>query len=165
MPQTVNHHGPMYIRLGRGGDPVVSLRKKKTIGQVDVMRSVESDVVFISTGTATQCAVNASIFLRSMGMDSSVIHCPTLKPLGADALRPWLRPLTITVEDHSIIGGLGSVVAEQMAESGYPGRLRRFGYPDVFPHGYGTQDELRARYGLTADAIVAAVKKDTWAAA
>jgi transketolase len=82
-----------------------------------------------------------------------VVHVPTLKPLDLSFLQAWDGSYLVTVEDHSVIGGLGSAVAEYMAESGFSARLIRVGYPDVFPKGYGTQDEMRARYFIDAEAI------------
>jgi transketolase len=152
MPQTVKHAGPMYIRLGRGGDRVVSTGISR-IGEARVLRQGRETIIF-STGTATQIALDAA-----PAIDATVVHVPTLKPLSLChmSVSGKLRQI-ITVEDHSIVGGLGSAVAEVLAESGYQGKFRRIGYPDVFPHGYGTQDEMRARYGLTAEAIVQQVR-------
>jgi transketolase len=170
MPETVEHTGPVYIRLGRGGDPIVTDPKwTAQIGSYQVMRrrkgSNYQDVVLISTGTASQIALEAASMLADDDVDVEVIHCPSF-PLPA-FLRHHTdkaRAMVITIEDHGITGGLGSAVAEIMAESPHRMRdtvLKRIGYPDVFPHGYGTQDEMRARYGLTAEAIVAQVRS-TW---
>jgi len=164
MPQTVEHDGPMYIRLGRGGDPVVPMDRQPVIGDSQMVRYgewLESETVIYSTGTTTQLAIAAAAALKAEGEDVMVVHVSTLKPFDTKLLRDLTfdgRDRVITIEDHSIIGGLGSAVAEVLAESGYKGTFKRIGYPDVFPHGYGTQDEMRARYGITAEAIVAAVK-------
>ncbi len=145
MPDTVDQPGPIYIRLGRGGDRVLPKPRYN-------MRSLE--LMLVSTGTASQIAEEAATQLGA-----SYLHAPYLKPFVCPDLRNFRS--VITIEDHSIIGGLGSAVAEVLAESGYRGTFKRIGYPDVFPHGYGTQDEMRARYGLTAEAIVRTVK-ETW---
>jgi transketolase len=154
MPQTVEHQGPIYIRLGRGGDQIVSDRHPMLIGHTVLKRPwprLEGNLV-IATGTATQIAMDGA---RHVGAD--VLHVPTLKPFRLN-IEPSRYATIITIEDHSVIGGLGSAVAEVLAESGYHGSFKRIGYPDVFPHGYGTQDEMRARYGITAEAIVNAVR-------
>ncbi len=147
MPQTVDHQGPIYIRLGRGGDPIV---EKRTPTECH-------PVLVVSTGTTTQIACDAAD--RCGGMN--VLHMKALKPIKAEWLHEAIRgrELVITVEDHSIVGGLGSIFAEAMAESGWKGTLKRIGYPDVFPSGYGTQDEMRARYGISVDNIVQTVKE------
>ncbi len=160
MPQTVEHKGPIYIRLGRGGDAVVPQSRRCEIGKTSVVRRGRGTLIF-STGTATQIAMDAA-----NQINATVVHVHTLKPFdfGQLAFELWMEPLhaqpdhIVTIEDHSTSGGLGTVIAEGLAGSTYRGKFDRFGYPDVFPHGYGTQDEMRARYGLTAGAIVAAVK-------
>ena len=157
MPHTVEHQGPMYIRLGRGGDPCVGAYWPFKMRAV-LLREAFSGVWLISTGTTTQIALAAAERL-----DAAVLHVPVLKPFDRVALVEGLKPVfkvhsIVTIEDHSIIGGLGSAVAEVLAESGYRGTFKRIGYPDVFPKGYGTQDEMRARYGITAEAIVAYVR-------
>ena len=155
MPLTVGHQGPVYIRLGRGGDKVVTCDRKFVIGDAVPMCNSGTGVLLVATGTTTQIALEASKF-AGLG----VLYMPTLKPLDCAGVVRAARAMShvITIEDHSIIGGLGSAVAEVLAESGDKGTFKRIGYPDVFPHGYGTQDEMRARYGITAEAIVAAVK-------
>ncbi len=159
MPQTVNRQGPIYIRLGKGGDPIVTNLGSLSPAQIEKptwLRWGGTGTVILSTGTATQVALGAAA-----AIDASVLHISTLKPLDLRAVMVSVlaaRDVLVTVEDHSIIGGLGSAVAEVLAESGYRGTFKRIGYPDVFPHGYGTQDEMRARYGLTAEAIVSAVR-------
>lgn len=151
MPRTVDHYGPIYIRLGKGGDPYVPGCWAQPASQ---------EVVLLSCGTATQIAWEAAEHLGARWY-----HIRRVKPLDSgDPAEISVREMVcrasqvITVEDHSIVGGLGSAVAEVLAESGFRGTLTRIGYPDVFPHGYGTQDEMRARYGITAEAIVRAVK-------
>jgi len=156
MRATADRPGPMYIRLGRGGDPVVD-RITKGFSEAVLMkrRPEQAGVLLISTGTVTQVAMEAV-----ERINATVLHVPVIKPLPQQAVitSAKAKQVVITIEDHSIIGGLGSAVAEVLAESGYKGTFKRIGYPDVFPHGYGTQDEMRARYGITAEAIVAAVK-------
>jgi len=157
MPQTVNHAGPMYIRLGRGGDEVVC-DWGATIGRAVLAKSVYVKDLIVSTGTTTQIALAAA---KRIGC--GVLHVPTIKPLDVGMVRSIACGVcrVFTIEDHSIIGGLGSAVAEVLAESYWQGSFKRIGYPDVFPHGYGTQDEMRARYGITAEAIVRTVK-ESW---
>lgn len=147
MPRTVERHGPIYIRLGRGGDTVI-----------DDMKFIKRNgsAVVISTGTASQAAYTASAITGA-----SFFHAQSVKPLDRQILRQAAEDCdVITVEDHSIIGGLGSAVAEALLEDdGWRGRFRRIGYPDCFPSGYGTQDEMRARYGISVDNIVKTVKE------
>jgi transketolase len=87
---------------------------------------------------------------------------PTIKPLDGSAIveRASRVPIVVTVEEHTVIGGLGSAVAEVLAEADFasPKRLKRIGIPDVFPDQYGSQDSLLARYQITTEAIVTAVE-------
>ena len=150
MPRTVEHQGPIYIRLGRGGDPVIP-RAPSIDGLPQVLRQGKNSLVFVATGTATQVAMAAAEITGAR-----VVYVPVIKPLDENALIDAIgkEPDAIaTIEDHSIIGGLGSAVAEVLAETYWRGWFERFGYPDCFPEGYGTQDEMRARYGLSADNI------------
>src|SRR5204862_310363 len=83
-----------------------------------------------------------------------VLHFGTLKPFDADAVAAALArsPLVVTVEEHSVVGGLGSAVAEAMAESGLPGKLRRIGLQDTFARAVGSREHLLAHYGIDAGA-------------
>lgn len=145
---TTLHKGPMYIRLGRGGDPIVPQRKKRP----------DAEVLLVSTGTTTQLAEQAARDLPSVDW----WHVPYVKPFDAETLLILAegKRAIITIEDHSIVGGLGSAVAEVLMESGWRGSFKRIGFPDVWPHGYGTQDELRARFGISADHIFKHLSKE-----
>lgn len=157
MPQTVDHQGPIYIRLGRGGDHVVYKPLPTDRGYPVFMRG-GVETLIVSTGTATQVALQAG-----EALNATVLHVPRIKPLNkvsvVDRTRTPDKSIVITVEDHSIAGGLGSAVAEVLMESGWRGTFKRIGYPDCFPSGYGTQDEMRARYGISVDNIVKTVKE------
>lgn len=146
MPYTVHHDGPIYIRLGKGGDPIVPSRF-----------SLPSSVLIISTGTVTQLAYAAADAIGNV----ETAHVRVIKPFDREALLRCLagKHFVVTVEDHSIVGGLGSAVAEALAEVGWHGKFKRIGYPDVFPSGYGTQDEMRTRYGISVDNIVKTVQE------
>jgi transketolase len=163
MPLTLDHPGPIYIRLGKGGDPVVTDPAQPfEIGKIFVMRP-GTDAVIISTGVMLQRALNAAEALQAKGIEAAVLHCPTVKPLDAAVIRQYASaaPVIVSVEEHTIIGGLGSAVAEILAESDFPSlkRFRRIGIPDVFPDQYGSQDSLLARYGITAERICATVEE------
>lgn len=157
MPQTVGHHGPIYIRLGKGGDPIVSNYAPFRMDSAPLLRWEDlEDALIVSTGTATQLALEAA-----ERIPARVLHVPVVKPLdvrGVASLAAEMRAI-VTVEDHSIVGGLGSAVAEALAEAHWIGDFKRIGYPDCFPEGYGTQDEMRARYGISVENIVRTVKE------
>ncbi|MBM3831346.1 MAG: transketolase, partial [Verrucomicrobia bacterium] len=96
------------------------------------------------------------------GVRAGVLHLHTVKPLDQLTLLAQIArvPAVLTVEEHNVIGGLGSAVAEVMAEANLlaPKRFKRLGLPDVFPDKYGSQASLFARYGLTPEQIAAEVR-------
>jgi transketolase len=108
-------------------------------------------------------ALDAANALSAEGVELAILHLPTIKPLDRAAIVAAMAavPIVVAVEEHSIIGGLGSAVAEIIAEEGFspPKRFKRIGIPDVFPDAYGSQASLMARYGITADAVVQAVRE------
>lgn len=163
MPLTLEYPGPIYIRLAKGGDPIVTdAAMPFEIGKAYKMRE-GSDALVVSTGVMLKVALDASALLAGQGIDTAVLHVPTVKPLDRDALLQCAGPVraVVSLEEHSVIGGLGSAVAEVIAEADFdrPKRFRRFGLPDVFPDKYGSQTELLAGYGLTASAVATTVRQ------
>ena len=161
MPQTVEYPGPMYIRLAKGYDPIVTNDDQPfRIGKAIPMRR-GSDALLVTTGVTLKIALEAAQHLSRQGLEAAVLHMPTVKPLDEIALREWASqaPLIITVEEHTRIGGLGSAVAEVVAEAGFDPakRFKRVGLPDAFPQWYGSQEELMERYAITPAALVALV--------
>ena len=163
MPLTVEHKGPIYIRLAKGGDPIVTTDSVPfQIGKAIPMRE-GSDALVVSTGVTLKQALEAAASLSRQGIEAAVLHVPTVKPLDTEAIlsRAAEVSVIVTIEEHTIIGGLGSAVAELIAEAAFstPKRFKRIGIPDVFPDQYGSQASLMERYGITAGAIVSSVKK------
>ena len=161
MPLTVDHPGPIYIRLAKGGDPVVTRDEPFAIGKIFAMREGR-DAVVITTGVMLQRALIAAETLHAKGIEAAILHCPTVKPLDEAMICDYAgqAPVIVTVEEHTTIGGLGSAVAEILAEADFrtPKRFRRIGIPDVFPDQYGSQDSLLARYEITADKICSTIQ-------
>jgi len=161
MPQTADYPGPMYIRIAKGGDPVVTdSRRPFEIGKAYLMRP-GTDALLVSTGVMLKPALDAANKLAEKQVRAAVLHVPTVKPLDTQTLLDCAGkvPVVVTLEEHSVVGGLGSAVAEALAEANFaaPKRFRRLGLPDVYPDQYGSQASLMARYGLTADGAAAAV--------
>ncbi len=161
MPQTVDHAGPIYIRLAKGYDPIVtSSAVPFRIGKALPMRA-GGDALLLTTGITLKLALEAAAELAALGIECAVLHMATVKPLDADALLAHAAraPLVVSVEENVLAGGFGSAVAEVIAEAGFdtPKRLRRIGIPDAFADHYGSQAKLMEYYGITAAAIVAAV--------
>ena len=147
--------GPVYLRLGKNGEPALLPPEPFVVGRARLARD-GADLTICATGPVLGEAIAAAGTLAEQGVDAAVLHFPTLKPFDVDAVAEALErsPLVVTVEEHSVIGGLGSAVAEAAAESGRPVRLRRLGLQDSFAHAVGKREHLLAVYGLDAPAIV-----------
>jgi len=157
MPLTVDHPGPIYIRLAKGGDPIVTNENGPfQIGKAFLMRE-GTDALIVSCGVMLVRALDAADCLRAKGLNTAVLHMPTVKPLDTTALLDSADrvPVIVSVEEHTTIGGLGSAVAEVLAEANFRKvkRFKRIGIPDAFPDQYGTQDSLMARYSISSEAI------------
>ena len=144
------YHGPCYVRLVR--DATARLfddSYRFAFGKAVVVRDGR-DVSLISTGTQTPRVVEAAELLAAAGVDAHVLHVPTLKPLDVEAIVAAAKRTgrVITVEEHSIIGGLGGAVAETLAER-HPTRVDRVGLRDIYPES-GANDALLEIYGLSA---------------
>jgi transketolase len=163
MPLTVDHRGPIYIRLAKGFDPIVTTDDVPfQIGRGIPMRE-GADALIVTTGIALRVALPAAQELSASGIEAAVLHMPTVKPLDVEMLLDLAAPVraVVTVEEHTVMGGLGSAVIEVIAEASFdaPKRFKRIGIPDVFPDQYGSQDSLMARYDITSDRIISVVEQ------
>lgn len=154
------YYGPCYVRLGRAAVEVVNDFEgyKFEIGKGVELRE-GSDAAIIATGIMVQEAIKAHDILKAEGINTRVINIHTLKPLDKEIIVNAAKEtgFIVTAEEHSIIGGLGSAVAEVVCEE-CPVKMKRIGIKDVFGQS-GQPDELLKLYGLTADDIVKAVKE------
>lgn len=154
-----DYYGPVYVRLGRLAVPEIYQAEtlKFEIGKgITVVEG--SDLTLIATGLMVNEAMIASEALSKEGISVRVIDMHTLKPLDEKLIVQAAQETgaIITCEEHSVIGGLGSAVAEVLAEQ-YPTKMRRVGVQDTFGES-GKPAELMKKYGLTADAIVTAAR-------
>src|SRR5262249_32766742 len=118
------------------------------------------DVTLISTGGLLETAVQTSAILQASGLNARVLSVHTVKPLDQHAILRAARETRaiFTLEEHSIVGGLGGAVAEVLAESEeHSAIFRRFGLPAGFCCTVGTQEYLRAQFGLTSEALARSV--------
>jgi transketolase len=155
---------PIYIRLGKGGEPVVSRAENGfAIGKAIDMTggpSDQPDVLLVSTGVATAEAIEALKRLAGQNLRCQLLHVHTIKPLDTDAIVKAARHarLVVTIEEHTVMGGLGSAVLEALADSGRGAPpIRRLGIGDAFTHNYGSQKALMDLWGINANGIVRAV--------
>ena len=157
----VAHPGPCYIRLGKAGEPNVHP------GPIDFQlgRAIRvrdgKDLTLISTGGMLGTALAVADRLAERGVAARVLSMHTLKPLDEDAVRDAARETgaIATLEQHSVIGGLGSAVAEVLAETPGPGVLfKRIGVPSAFSERVGSQKWLEQHHGLDEAGVLAQVE-------
>jgi transketolase len=157
MEATLAWDGPVYLRIAKGNDPVVSRPEAGfRIGQAITMRD-GPDAAMISTGVMTARCLEAAQLLAAEGVEVAVLHMHTVKPLDdASVLALAARvPVLVTVEEHGRSGGLGTAVLETLADAGRSVPVLRLGLADVFPHGYGSQEHLLTQAGLQPPQIAA----------
>lgn len=157
----VAHPGPCYIRLGKAGEPDVHP------GPIDFQlgRAIQlhdgRDVTLISTGGMLGTAVAVAARLAERGVEARVVSMHTLKPLDENAVRAAVRETgaLVTLEQHSVIGGLGSAVAEVLAELPGPSvPFRRIGVASAFSERVGSQKWLEQQHGLDEAGVLAQVE-------
>ncbi len=146
--------GPVYLRFGRLAVPVINDRPDYTfeIGKGVTLRN-GTDITILATGLCVSEALCAANRLKEDGIDAGVVNIHTIKPLDAGLVKKAAEKTgkIVTVEEHSIIGGLGSAVAEVLSEQ-YPARMLRIGIEDTFGES-GTAMQLLKKYGLDAGGI------------
>ena len=156
VPVMVRTPGTCYLRLGRGGEPTLHQQPiaDYRLGQGLTLRKGR-DIALLSAGGILTQTMSAAAMLAQKGIEAEVVSFPTLKPIDRELILslgrrfPWL----VCVEEHTVIGGLGSAVCEVLAEAGSPCRVSRMGMPDVYSSIVGTQQYLRGRYGMDDAAI------------
>ena len=154
-----DYKGPCYMRMGRSDFPTIMPEDVKfTIGKATVLREGK-DITLIGTGQMVSSCVDAAEILFKEGISAEVINMSTIKPLDTVTIAKSVEKTgcVVTAEEHSIIGGLGSAVAEYLSED-FNAPLTRIGTRDEFGES-GEVDILLKEYGLTAKDIVSAAKK------
>ena len=151
--------GPVYLRFGRSPIPLFNERPdyKFEIGKGIVLKEGK-DVTVVATGVCVYEALQAAEELAKEGIDAEVINIHTIKPLDRDLILASAKKTgkVVTVEEHSVIGGLGSAVADVLAETG-AGILKKIGIQDVFGES-GTALQLLHKYKLDAEGITEGVR-------
>jgi len=152
------HTGPVYVRMGRGEVPdVYDKNPPFLLGKANVLRC-GSDVSLIACGEMVHLALEAAKLLAPHGIEASVTDMHTLKPLDEDAvLDAAAAGAIVTIEEHSVHGGLGSAVASLLAQC-RPTPMRILGLPDEVLY-TGTSAEVFDHYGLTPQGIAQAAKE------
>ena len=148
--------GPCYLRLGKSGEPRVHPGELPDFAPGRGIRlRCGRGLAVLATGSLLATACEACVRLGAAGLDPELISMHTVKPLDRALLLDAARRCAwvATVEEHSVVGGLGAAVAAVLAEEAPGVRLRRFGVPDCYTDVAGSQEYWRGRYGLTAEQI------------
>ena len=154
--------GPMYARIGRANAPIIY--KKEDLSDIKIGKGIPikegSDITIIACGTMVDPALDASKSLSKLGISVRVIDMHTIKPLDERLVLRCAHDTNavITIEEHSVIGGLGSAVSELLAENGSSVKFRRMGINDIFCES-GDPKDLLEKYGLNEKHIVKTVKE------
>ena len=154
------HEGPMYLRLGTNREPEIYQEDYLyEIGKVITLRDGK-DVTIIGTGSILKDVLGIAERLSESGISARVINIHTIKPIDKDIIIKSAQETgkVATVEDHNIIGGIGSAVSEVLAEAGIGVKFKRFGLQG-FSKGYGTYDQVKKMNGIGIDYIADEIKK------
>lgn len=155
--ESVFHQGPIYFRLAKKGEPIISNQQEEIkIGKANyIKRCDDGKIAILFTSNASDIALEISQKLERENLKNELVSMHTIKPFDYKALEDILKKkkYIFTIEEHSIIGGLGSVVSEYIAESIQNPIFRRFALPDKYSHYVGSQSFIREKFGFTADAI------------
>ncbi len=150
------HPGPAYLRLGKANEPRVHQRVPDFhLGKAIELRRGQH-ATLLCTGAMLQESVRAADVLTAHGVVAGVVSMPTLKPFDAGAVCEAARrtPVVVTVEEHSITGGLGSAAADVLALAGCPCVFAKYGLPDEVHHEIGSQTHLRRRAGDLVETVL-----------
>ena len=160
MDASLDVAGPLYVRIAKGGDPVVS-RAQATfaIGSAIVVEA-PGEVLFVGTGVMTTRALDARALLEARGIRCGVVHAHTVKPLDAATIAAATHGvrLVVTVEEHFRAGGLGSAVVEAFADLGLATPVLRLGFGDAYAYDFGSQEHVLRVAGLDAPAVARAAE-------
>lgn len=153
--QVFSKKGPAYIRLGKAGEPLVhkNVNKLNKSGLAEIAKGI--DIAIISCSTMLTTGIEIVNILREKNVRAQLISVYQIKPFDGKTLvrMTGRKKLVITIEEHSVIGGLGSSVAEVLFEYNYTGKLKIIGVPDRFTKVIGTQAHMRRANGLGAHQI------------
>ncbi len=161
--ESVTYRGPIYFRLAKNGEPIiVSQKKKMQLGEVNIIKeNKDSNIVVLFTGNSSDIALKVEKELFDCRVDVELTSIYSLKPFDEEYINKMIatKKYIFTIEEHSIIGGLGSIVAEYIAESKFNPKFKRFALLDKYSHYVGDQKFIRKQMNLTSKNIVKNIKE------
>jgi len=161
--QAYSRAGPAYIRIGRATEPAVYTDEKKPavqLGKGIVVKEYGQGFALIACGNMVHVGLQALEKLHQQGIDGKLVSMHTIKPLDAALVASLAATSPIaTLEEHTIIGGLGSAVAESLADQGIRAPLLRIAIPDTFQKKVGTHDFLRKQNRIDPDSVASRISE------
>ncbi len=155
---SVQHQGPMYIRLARNGEPVLSdATRTMSFGQLNpIRRTPDSKILILFHGNAGDIASSVHQDLVQQGKATDLISVPFLKPLDSVNLLQEIsrKDVVVVIEEHCQTGGLASAVAEVLVSSSIHPRFKAYNLGDSYSHFVGNQQYIREQFGFTTQAIL-----------
>jgi len=163
MSQSYNYRGPIYIRVAKGNEPRIYPKNQKfKIGKA-INFKIGKDILLITTGITLHLAKEVDEHFKNTNINIGIMHFNTVKPFDKKTLFKELKKykIVLTIEEHSILGGLGGICSELLLESNYHNKLKfkRIGLRDIFTEGYGSQKELMNKYNISLKYIVKQILK------
>ena len=155
MQLAYEHVGPVYMRIGMNNEKEYFEEKHTvSLAKNEVMLEGNDLTIFV-TGSILEETMNAALSLKENGIQAGVVNVCSMKPFDKKSVleAAGKSKLLVTVEEHNILGGMGSIISEILAEEGLPIKLKRIGLSDIFATGYGTLQSVRTENGLDAQSI------------
>jgi transketolase len=156
-----DHHGPVYLRIKRGEVPVIEGTETASfeIGRAELVRD-GGDLAIFACGLMVTLALDVAADLAAEGCEAAVVNVPTLKPLDGELIAAVAARTgaVVSAENHSVIGGLGSAIADELLSAGVHARFAKVGIADTFAEG-ASAPYLFEKYGLSAAAIKEACRE------
>jgi transketolase len=154
LEEALQLNGPVYIRICRNETPVITDKNRQVpLGEIAVLNKGD-DITLCACGITVPIALEAAEAIKSHGVSAEVLNVSSIKPLDSNTLIRSVRKTkrVITIEEHTIIGGLGSAVSECVVQN-YPVKMDRIGISDIFTE-TGPYDSLLEKYGISSDNIM-----------
>lgn len=163
MKQIHKIKGPVYVRIAKGGDKIITSKSDKIKFGKAVIKKKPGKYLFLTTGVMAQIALQAIKKLERENISTGLIHFGTIKPLDIGILKKWAPKVEkiITLEENVLAGGFGSSILEAISENipNQASKVRRVGIQDCFNENYGTQEDLFKDFNFTSNHISNLVKK------
>ena len=156
----IDYNGPVYIRVARDNVPNVEFQTSAKMGKSNIVEDLGNDFALIYEGTSANIAYKGFEALKEKGYKGKLVNIFSIKPMDEKFINKLASEVKgiVTIENHSVIGGLGGAIAEILAQRPNHAPLAYVGVEDVFTES-GTATEVKEKYGLNVDNIVSKVEE------